>query len=357
MSSTTTRKPIKVAITGAAGQIGYAILFRAASGALFGPDQPVILSLLDVDIEIPQPDGSKKSMREALGGTVMELDDCAFPLLHGVSTHFQPPGSQDMGPTEAAFADADWVILIGGLPRKAGMSRADLIRANGPIFIGQGKSIEKAAAPGVRTLVVANPCNTNCLIARSHAPRVPDDRWFAMTRLDQNRAMAQLAHKAGTTVSQVTRMAIWGNHSDTQYPDYVNALIGGKPAPEVITDHSWFDEDFVPTVAKRGAAVIKARGASSAASAANAAIDSVFSACHTTPPGDCFSAGVLAAANPYGVPGGLIYSFPLTTSDGKSWSIVPNFAVDDKAKARIMASAQELVEERDAVKDLLGPGL
>ncbi|MFO0953917.1 MAG: malate dehydrogenase [Isosphaeraceae bacterium] len=346
--------PIRVSITGAAGQIGYAILFRVASGGLFGPDQPVALSLLDVDIELPQPDGSKKPMREALGGTVMELDDCAFPLLTEVSTHFQAPGSPDMSATEAAFAGADWVILVGGLPRKKGMSRADLIRANGPIFTGQGKAINDAAGPNVRILTVANPCNTNALIARSHAPKVPADRWFAMTRLDQNRAASQLAQKAGVPVAKVTRMAIWGNHSDTQYPDFKNALIGGKPATEVITDHAWFPETFVPTVAKRGAAVIAARGASSAASAANAAIDSVRSASFPTAAGDWFSAGVVSDGS-YGVPAGLIYSFPLTSADGKSWKIVQGLPIDADAKARIDASAQELITERNDVKDLLGP--
>jgi malate dehydrogenase len=346
----------RIAITGAAGQIGYAILFRIASGAVFGPNQPVSLSLLDVDIDLKQPDGTSKPMREALSGTVMELDDCAFPLLTEVTTHFQAPGAHDLSATEAAFGDADWVVLIGGLPRKAGMSRADLIRANGPIFTGQGKAIRAAASASVRTLVVANPCNTNCLIARSHAPAIPDERWFAMTRLDQNRAAAQLAAKAGVGVAQVSQMAIWGNHSDTQYPDYKNARIGGKPATDVITDHPWFINDFIPTVAKRGAAVIKARGASSAASAANAAVDSLRSAVTSTPPGDCFSAGVLASGA-YGLPSGIVYSYPLATRDGMGWSVVPDFVIDDHARAKLDLSAVELIEERDAVKDLLGPAV
>jgi malate dehydrogenase len=346
--------PIRVAVTGAGGQIGYALIFRIASGGLFGPDRPVALSLLDVDIEMPQPDGSKKAMREALGGTVMELEDCAFPLLSGVSTHFQPVGSTDMAATEAAFAGADWVILVGGLPRKKGMSRGDLIRANGPTFTGQGKAINDAAGPNVRVLTVANPCNTNCLIARSHAPKVPADRWFAMTRLDQNRAASQLANKAGVPVGQVSRVTIWGNHSDTQYPDYKNARIGGKPATEVITDQSWFPESFVPTVAKRGAAVIAARGASSAGSAANAAIDSVRSASFPTKGDDWFSAGVVSDGS-YGIPAGLIYSFPLRSQDGKSWEIVPGLSIDADARKRLDASAQELVGEREEVKDLIGP--
>ena len=327
------KKPLRVAITGAGGQIGYALLFRIAAGDVFGPDQPVSLGLLEITPALP-----------ALGGTLMEVEDCAFPLLAEVKATDKP---------EEAFAGADWVILVGGLPRKDGMTRADLIRANGPIFTGQGKAINSAASKDVRVLTVANPCNTNCLIARSHAPNVPSDRWFAMTRLDQNRAAAQLAKKAGVPVGQVTRMTIWGNHSDTQYPDYKNAHIGGKPAPQVVTDGAWLAETFVPTVAKRGAAVIKARGASSAASAANAAIDSVRSAHFPTPAGDVFSAGVISDGNPYGIPAGLIYSFPLTT-DGKAWKIAPGFAVDDDARKRLDASAAELKSEREAVKDLLG---
>ena len=326
---------IRVAITGAGGQIGYALLFRLASGAVFGPDQPVQLQLLEITPALP-----------SLQGTIMELADCAFPTLAGVTASDKA--------TEA-FEGADWVILVGGLPRKDGMSRADLIRANGPIFTGQGQAINEAAGPNVRVLTVANPCNTNALIARSHAPKVPADRWYAMTRLDQNRAAAQLAIKAGVGVGQVGRVAIWGNHSDTQYPDYKRALIGGKPATEVIPDAGWFSETFIPTVAKRGGAVIKARGASSAASAANAALDSVKSASFATPSGEWFSAGVVSDGS-YGVPAGLIYSFPLT-SNGTTWSIVQGLSLDDDDRARIDASAKELADERDAVKDLLGPAL
>jgi malate dehydrogenase len=330
------KKPIKVAVTGAGGQIGYALIFRIAAGDVFGPDQPVSLGLLEITPALP-----------ALNGTLMELEDGAFPLLAGV---------QATDKANEAFGDADWVVLVGGLPRKDGMTRADLIRANGPIFTGQGKAINDSASGNVRILTVANPCNTNCLIAKSHAPKVPADRWYAMTRLDQNRAASQLAKKAGVAVGEVRRVTIWGNHSDTQYPDYKNALIGGKPATQVITDAVWLAETFIPTVAKRGAAVIKARGASSAASAANAAIDSLRSASSPTPAGDCFSAGVLAESNPYAIPAGLIYSYPLA-SDGKNWRIVSGLAIDDDARKRLDASAAELKSEREAVKDLLGPAV
>jgi malate dehydrogenase len=327
-------KPIRVAVTGAGGQIGYALIFRFAAGGAFGPDQPVELQLLDLTSILP-----------ALNGTLMELEDCAFPLLAGCKATDKP---------EEAFAGADWVILVGGLPRKDGQSRADLIRANGPIFTGQGKAIDAAASPNVRILTVANPCNTNCLIARSHAPRIPADRWFAMTRLDQNRAAALLAKQAGAPASAVTCMTIWGNHSDTQYPDYKNARIGGKPATQVITDAGWFTETYIPTVAKRGSAVIKARGASSAASAANAVLDSVRALHSATPAGDWFSAGVVSDAS-YKIPAGLIYSFPLVSKGAAAWSIVPGLPLDEDARKRLDASAAELISERDAVKDLLGP--
>jgi malate dehydrogenase len=327
-------QPLRIAVTGAGGQIGYALIFRIASGGLFGPNQPVALQLLEITPVLP-----------ALNGTLMELEDCAFPLL---------ADAKATDKAEQAFEGADWVILVGGLPRKDGMSRADLIRANGPIFTGQGKAINEVAGPNVRVLTVANPCNTNCLIAKSHAPKVPAERWFAMTRIDENRAKAQLARKAGVPVSVVTRMTIWGNHSDTQYPDYKNARIGGVPATDVITDHTWFTETFIPTVAKRGSAVIKARGASSAASAANAAIDSVRSASFPTHKDQWFSGGVVSDGS-YGIPAGLIYSFPLFTTDGRSWSIVPDLPIDNDARKRLDASAAELIAERDAVKDLLGP--
>jgi malate dehydrogenase len=325
--------PIRVAVTGAGGQIGYALLFRIASGAAFGSDQPVALQLLEITPALP-----------ALNGTIMELEDCAFPLLADVTASDK---------AEEAFAGADWAILVGGLPRKDGMSRADLIRANSGIFTGQGQAINSAAGPNVRVLTVANPCNTNCLIARSHAPKVPAERWFAMTRLDQNRAKSLLARKAGVSVGNVTRMTIWGNHSDTQYPDYKNAQIHGKPATEVISDAPWFAETYIPTVAKRGSAVIKARGASSAASAANAIIDSVRSIVSPTPAGDWFSAAVVSDGS-YGIPAGLIYSYPLVSKGNSAWSIVPGVPIDDDARKRLDASAAELVSERDAVKELLG---
>jgi len=328
--------PIRVAVTGAGGQIGYALIFRIASGALLGPDQPVALQLLEITPALP-----------ALNGTLMELEDCAFPLL---------AGTKATDNAEVAFDGADWIIFVGGLPRKEGQSRADLIRANSPIFTGQGKAVNAAAGKNVRILAVANPCNTNCLIARSHAPDIPADRWFAMTRLDQNRAAAVLAKKAGVPVSQVTCMTIWGNHSDTQYPDYKNARIGGKPATEVIASPSWFTEAFIPTVALRGGAVIKARGASSAASAANAAIETVRSLHFATTPGDWFSAGVVSNGS-YGIPAGLIYSVPLVSKGKAAWSVVTGLAIDADARQRLDASAAELIAERDAVKELLGPAL
>jgi len=328
--------PIRVAVTGAGGQIGYALLFRLASGAVFGPDRPVALSLLEITPALP-----------SLQGTIMELEDCAFPLLTDVKASDK---------AEVAFEGADWVILVGGLPRKDGMSRADLIRANGPIFTGQGKAINDAAGPNVRVVTVANPCNTNCLIAKSHAPKVPADRWFAMTMLDQNRATAQIAKKAGVPVASVKKMTIWGNHSDTQYPDYKNAEIAGVPTPNVIRDDQWFQETFIPTVAKRGGAVIKARGASSAASAANAALDTVKNLFHPTPADEWFSTAVVSDGS-YGVPEGLVYSFPLQSRGDSAWSIVQGVPIDDDARKRIDASAAELISERDAVKDLLGPAL
>src|SRR5579875_2009807 len=328
MESLCMTTPIRVAVTGAGGQIGYALLFRIASGAAFGPDRPVALQLLEITPALP-----------SLNGTLMELEDFAFPLLADAKATDQP---------EEAFEGADWAVLVGGLPRKDGMSRADLIRANGPIFTGQGKTINDVAGPNVRVLVVANPCNTNCLIARSHAPKVPADRWFAMTRLDQNRAESLLAKKAGVPVSSVTCMTIWGNHSDTQYPDYKNAKINGRPATEVIRDETWFTETYIPTVAKRGAAVIKARGASSAASAANAIIDSLRSLSVPTPRDDWFSAAVVSNGQ-YGIPSGLIYSYPLTSPGDGTCSIVPGVSIDDEARKRLDTSAAELVSERDAV--------
>src|ERR1700741_961509 len=291
------KSPIKVAITGAAGQIGYALVFRAASGAMFGPDQPVALHMIEI------PAGF-----EALKGVVMELDDCAFPLLKGMVA------TTDL---DEGFRDVNWALLVGSVPRKAGMERKDLLGINGKIFTGQGQAIAKNAAEDVRVLVVGNPCNTNCLIAMNNAKDVPGDRWFAMTRLDENRAKAQLASKAGSHNSRVTNVTIWGNHSSTQYPDFYNAKIEGKLATEVIKDEAWFKETFIPTVQQRGAAIIKARGASSAASAANAAVDTVRTLVTPTPVGDWYSVAICSDGS-YGVEKGLMSSFPIrTTSDGR----------------------------------------
>lgn len=326
--------PIRVAVTGAAGQIGYALLFRIASGQVFGSDQPVILHLVEVPPAMP-----------ALDGVEMELDDCAFPTLAGVV-------KADSDHLNDAFADCNFVLCVGSVPRGKGMERSDLIRINGPIFTSTGKAISEAAAKDVRVLVVGNPCNTNCLIAMNNAKNVPSDRWYAMTMLDQNRAVSQLAQKSGKPVATISNMTIWGNHSATQYPDFYNAKIEDKPATEVITDEAWLKGEFIETVQKRGAAVIQARGASSAASAANGIIDNVKAIVNPTPPGASFSAAVCSDGS-YGVPEGLISSFPLT-SDGKTWSIVQGLSHNEFAQAKINATVAELEEERDTVKDLLG---
>ncbi len=327
------KAPIRVAVTGAAGQIGYSLVFRLASGEVFGADQPVILHL----VEVPP-------VMKSLDGVQMELDDCAFPTLAGVV-------KADSDHLEDGFRDCSWVLCVGSVPRKAGMERGDLIRINGPIFTSTGRAIAAAAAPDVRVLVVGNPCNTNCLIAMHSAPSVPKDRWFAMTMLDQNRAVSQLAQKAGQPISAVSNVAIWGNHSATQYPDFYHAKIKGKPAPEVITDEAWLKADFISTVQKRGAAVIAARGASSAASAANAALDTVKSVIRPTPAGTCFSAAVCSDGS-YGVDAGLISGFPLV-SDGKKWSIVQGQTHNEFAQKQIAATIAELRDERETVRDLL----
>jgi malate dehydrogenase len=327
------KAPIRVAVTGAAGQIGYSLLFRIASGAVFGPDQPVALNLIEIE------PGMK-----ALEGVCMELDDCAFPLL------------KDIRPTcdlNEGFDGANWSLLVGSVPRKAGMERGDLLGINGKIFTGQGQAIQANAASDARVLVVGNPCNTNCLIAMNNAPDIPRDRWFAMTRLDENRAAAQLAAKAGVQVSEVSNVTIWGNHSATQYPDYYNAKIGGQSASEVISDDTWAHVDFIPTVQQRGAAIIKARGASSAASAANAAIDTVRSLTTPTAEGDWNSVCV-ASDGSYGTKEGLITSFPIR-SDGENWEIVQDVPINEFARGKIDASINELDEERNLVSDLL-PG-
>ena len=323
--------PIRVAVTGAAGQIGYSLLFRIASGAMFGPDQKVALNLIEIE------PGMK-----ALEGVVMELDDCAFPLL----TDIVATSDLDTG-----FTNVNWALLVGSVPRKQGMERKDLLSINGKIFTGQGKAIAANGASDVRTLVVGNPCNTNCLIAMNSGADVPQDRWFAMTRLDENRAKSQLAAKAGVHVSEVTRTTIWGNHSATQYPDFYNALIGGKPATEVIEDEAWLQGKFIETVQKRGTAIIEARGSSSAASAANAVVDTVRSLTTPTPVGDWNSVCVCSDGS-YGVDKGLIASFPIRVTDGK-WEMVQDVPLNEFSAGKIEATVQELREEREAVSDLL----
>jgi malate dehydrogenase len=327
------KKPIRVAVTGAAGQIGYALVFRLASGEIFGHEQPVILHL----VEVPP-------VMAALDGVHMELDDCAFATLAGVV-------KADSDHLENAFRDCNFVLCVGSIPRKQGMERGDLIRVNGPIFTSTGKAIQAAAAKDVRVLVVGNPCNTNCLIAMSHAPDVPRDRWYAMTRLDQNRAVTQLAQKAGRPIASVKNLAIWGNHSATQYPDFYNATIDGRAVPEVIKDEKWLKTTFIETVQQRGAAVIKARGASSAASAANAALDSLKSMIRPTPRGESFSNAVVSDGS-YGVDEGLVCGFPLS-SDGTTWKVVTGFQHNEFARQKLDATLAELRQERDTVKDLL----
>ncbi len=317
------KQPIRVAVTGAAGQIGYALLFRIASGAVFGPDQPVALNLIEI------PPGV-----EALKGVVMELDDCAFPLLTDVVQ------TTDLN---EGFKNVNWALLVGSVPRKAGMERKELLGINGKIFVGQGQAIAKNAAADVRVLVVGNPCNTNCYIAMRNAPAIPADRWFAMTRLDENRAKAQLAQKASVPVSRVTNLCIWGNHSATQYPDFYNAKINGRPAMDVIGHEEWLKGTFIPTVQQRGAAIIKARGLSSAASAANAAIDTVRSLVTPTPEGDWTSVAVCSDGS-YGIPKGIIASMPIRT-DGKKWSVVQGVPVNEFSRGKIDASVKELQEE------------
>jgi malate dehydrogenase len=327
------KSPIRVAVTGAAGQISYSLLFRIASGAMFGHDQPVILHLVEIEPALG-----------ALQGVVMELQDCAFPLLKGIV----PTASLDEG-----FGGVHWALLVGSVPRKAGMERKDLLGINGKIFIGQGRAIEKNAAADVRVLVVGNPCNTNALIAMNNAKGVPADRWFAMTRLDENRAKSQLALKAGVDVTAVSNLAIWGNHSATQYPDFSNALIQGRPVPEVITDHAWLETEFIATVQQRGAAIIKARGLSSAASAANAVVDTVRSLSTPTRDGDWHSVA-LCSKGDYGVEPGLISSFPVRTLADGRLEVVQSVPVNAFSRAKIDATVAELQEERALVAELLG---
>jgi malate dehydrogenase len=325
-------QPIRVAVTGAAGQIGYSLLIRIASGAMFGSNQKVALNL----IELPQA-------MQALEGVVMELDDCAFPLLQDIVA------SDDIN---KGFSGANWCLLVGSVPRKQGMERGDLLGINGKIFTAQGKAIQANAASDVRTLVVGNPCNTNCLIAMNNAPDVPRDRWFAMTRLDENRAKSQLAQKAGVHSTAVTNMTIWGNHSATQWPDFYNAKINDKAANEVIGDDAWLKETFIPTVQQRGAAIIKARGLSSAASAANAAVDCVASLHNPTPDGDWNSVAVVSDGS-YGTQEGLITSFPIRSKGKADWEIVQGVPVNDFSREKLDATVKELSEERELVSDLL----
>jgi malate dehydrogenase len=322
--------PVRVAVTGAAGQIGYSLLFRIASGSMLGPDTPVILQLLEITPALG-----------ALGGVKMELDDCAFPLLHDVVC------TDD---ANVAFGDVDVAMLVGAMPRKAGMERSDLLSANGGIFKPQGAALSKSAKKDVKILVVGNPANTNALIAMRNAPDLDPRRFTAMTRLDHNRAVSQLAAKTGTTVSDITNMTIWGNHSVTQYPDLFHAKVSGKNAYDLINDHAWVDGTYIPTVAKRGAAIIEARGASSAASAANAAVDHIRTWTQGTAEGDWISMAIPSDGS-YGVAEGLISSFPCTCKDGL-YSIVQGLDIDDYSRGKIDASVAELAEERDAVEEL-----
>lgn len=328
------RRPVHVTVTGAAGQVSYALLFRIASGQLLGPETPIVLRLMDIEPVLP-----------ALEGVVMELEDSAFPLLAGVVV---------TSSYEEAFDGASWALLVGAIPRTQGMERGDLLAANGASFAQQGRAIAARAASDVRVLVVGNPSNTNCLIARANAPDVPSERWFGMMRLDENRARAQLAKKAGVPVAQVSNMAIWGNHSATQYPDAYNAKIGGRPAPDVISDDEWLRGAYIAAIQQRGAAIIAARGHSSAGSAANAIIDSVRAIHDGTPPGDWTSLAVVSRGE-YGVHEGLVFGFPVA-SDGASWHVVEGIEHDAEARGRITATTDELVYERGVVRDLISGG-
>jgi malate dehydrogenase len=325
------KSPVHVTVTGAAGQIGYQLLFRIASGQLLGPDTPVVLRLLEIEPAM-----------KALQGVAMELDDCAFPLLSDIEL------TSDLN---HAFTNTSWALLVGSVPRKAGMERGDLLTINGGIFKPQGQSIAANAASDVRVLVVGNPCNTNCLIARSNATDVPADRWFAMTRLDQNRAETQLAKKAGAPVADVKNLVIWGNHSATQFPDFANSTIGGRRTTDVITDTEWLQGDFITTVQKRGAAIIEARGLSSAASAANAAIDTVVSLTTPTAADDCVSVAVTSNGE-YGVPEGLTFGLPIAADGQGNWSVKEGFEIDEFAAGRIKVTTDELISERDEVQAL-----
>ena len=323
---------VRVAVTGAAGQIGYALVFRIASGQMFGPNTKVSLNLIEL-----------AHAMDALRGVVMELEDCAFPLVEEIV---------ETSDIDAGFSDVNWALLIGSVPRKAGMERGDLLNINGSIFTQQGHAINANAAKDVRVLVVGNPCNTNALIAMNSAPDVPRNRFFAMTRLDENRAKSQLAAKASVPVSQVTNLAIWGNHSSTQYPDFYNARIGDRAVPDVIADHTWLKTDFIETVQKRGAAIISARGASSAASAANAVVDTVVALTNPTPQGQWHSVAVCSKGE-YGTPEGLMIGFPIRTLADGNYEVVSGVQHNEFGEDKFRASVAELVEERDAVAALL----
>lgn len=332
MENPMTKPLIRVAVTGGAGQIAYSLLFRIASGEMFGLDQPVALHIL----EIPQG-------IEALGGVKMELEDCAFPLLKEVMIGSEP---------REVFKGVKWAILVGAKPRGPGMERSDLLFENGKIFVEQGQALNAVADPDVKVLVVGNPCNTNALIAMNNAPRIPRSNFFAMTRLDQNRAAAQLSQKASVPVTAIKRIIIWGNHSTTQVPDYVNAQIAGTAATAKISDASWFTDTFIPKVQKRGAEIIKARGKSSAASAANAIVDTVRSLINPTPKGECFSLGVCSDNNPYGISSNLIFSFPCRSQGNGDFEIIADFTINDFLKEKIKETENELIEERDAVTEM-----
>ncbi|NBB77918.1 MAG: malate dehydrogenase [Verrucomicrobia bacterium] len=326
------KSPLRIAVTGAAGNIGYALLFRIASGQMFGPDQPVALNLIEIEPGM-----------DALKGVAMEIDDCAFPLV----TEIVQTSDLSVG-----FKDVDWALLVGSVPRKQGMERADLLGINGKIFTGQGRAINDYAKKSVRVLVVGNPCNTNCLIAMKSAPDIPNEQFFAMTRLDENRAKTQLAQKAGVAVKEVSELCVWGNHSPTMFPDFYNARIARQKATDVITDETWLKETFVPTVGKRGAAIIAARGASSAASAANAVIDTVNDLITPTR-GDFHSVCVLSKGE-YGTPAGIITSLPIKVDAVGNWRVVEGIALTDYAKEQIQASNEELLEERRVAFGQLG---
>lgn len=327
------KPPVRVAVTGAAGQIAYNLIFSIGNGDLFGPDQPVALHLLEIPVAM-----------DGLKGVAMEIEDCAFPLVSDIVLASDPA---------IAFKDVNWALLVGSKPRGKGMERNDLIRENGPIFVTQGKAINDHAASDVRVLVVGNPCNTNCLIAQRNAPRVPTDRWFAMTRLDHNRAVTQLALKAKRPIASVTNMTIWGNHSATQFPDFQHARIDGRAVPEVISDRSWLENDFIAGVQQRGAKVIEARGKSSAASAANAALGHAHTFTFGTAPGDWTSAAVVSDGS-YGVPSGLVSSFPVRVKQGGGWAIVQGLELDAFGRDKLQKTIAELQAEQAVVKDLLG---